>query len=71
MVGYIRRRVREVMRMAEKRRRDGSKTEDFKIRMSKEDMNKLSYAAQKFDVSMADIIRDGINYKYQMARYKD
>lgn len=56
--------------MDEKKCRDGSKTREFKVRMSEEDMKKLEFASQIFDISKSDIIREGIERKYQMARYK-
>lgn len=54
--------------MAEKRRRDGSKTCEFKFRMSREDMNKLEEASKKLGVSKSDVLRDGIDLEYNLTK---
>lgn len=50
-------------------RRDGSKTEEFKFRMSREDMKKLEETANKLGKSKSDVLRDGIELEYLKAKY--
>lgn len=54
----------------EKRRRDGSKTEEFKFRMSKEDLKKLEETGEKLGKPKSDVLREGIELAYLKAKYK-
>lgn len=56
--------------MPRKRTRDGSKTERYMVRMSKEDMQKLETASQVLGKTKSDIVREGIEVKWQLTRYK-
>lgn len=56
--------------MVEKKRRDGSKTERYEIRLSREDMQKLEFASQQLGMSKSDIIRKGISIEYDFANIK-
>ena len=49
--------------------RDGSKTEEFKFRMSREDASKLEETSRKLGKSKSDILREGIDLVHLKARY--
>ena len=52
-----------------RRRRDGSKTERFDFRMTREDMQKLEETSQKTGKDKSDVLRDGIELAYLKAKY--
>lgn len=54
--------------MPRKRTRDGSKTEDFKLRMSKEDMKKLDETSKKLGISKSEVLREGISSQYSSVK---
>lgn len=51
-----------------RRRRDGSKTEEIKVRISREDADMLKFASEKMGVSKSDIVRKGIFVEYNLAK---
>ena len=59
--------------MGEKRRppRDGSKTEKYLVRLSKEDVEMLERAAEKMGVSKSEVIRKGISTQFSLAKYSN
>lgn len=59
------------MNSKDRPRRDGGKTERINIRMSKEDLEKLDYTAEKMGISRAELIRKGITAQYNLAKYSD
>lgn len=56
--------------MAEKKRRDGSKICEFKVRMSREEVEKLRFASEKLEISMSDVIRNGVSTQYNLAKFR-
>lgn len=53
-----------------KKYRDGSKTEKFVVRISREDREMLSHTSEKMGISMSDVIRNGISGQYDLVKYK-
>ena len=53
-----------------RRRRDGSKTEEIKIRISKEDANMLKFASEKLGMTKSDVVRKGIVVEYNLAKIR-
>ena len=57
--------------MVEKKRRDGSKTETFKFRMTIEEAEKLRTTSERLGISMSDVLREGISSEYLKAKYRN
>ena len=57
--------------MAEKKRRDGSKTERLHIRMSRSESDMLRFASEKLGMSVSDVVRKGIFVEYNLAKIQD
>ena len=54
----------------EKRKRDGSFCSKFLVRLTGEDMGKLSYSSDILGISKSEILRKGLEMQYQLARLK-
>ena len=54
--------------MSPRPKSDDPRTEQYRLRMTPEEMDKLNYCCEKLDKKKSEIIREGIDLMYELAK---